>query len=136
MNKFIVAHEIITSHRTDGVLLWAPDEKHLFFKKKTHKSGLEDWICYQEMIQKKKSNSVGKAFDQTKCTSRLLRDPIAKTCTRKQIAHTDHEDHDLIYKDLMSMDEIKDTVDRIRDVTEGLSVNVPMSHVFTRTLAK
>lgn len=132
-----VAHQLIMGHRLDGTLLWAPDEKHLYFKKKSLKNGNEDWICYQEMLLKQKGKPQGEhTSDLTKCTSRILRNPAIQTCQRKKVAHTDHENHEKIYKDLVSRHNIyRDTV-RLRDATAGLSMNVPVNDIFTRELAK
>lgn len=136
MNKFNVAHELITSHRLDSELLWVPGEKHLYFMKDTLKSGKEDWICYQEMLCKKKCQpSEGEPFDLTH-VHRVFRDPTTQTCTRKRVEHTHHENHELIYDDLMSRHEIYSDALRFRDAAEGLSVKVPVTKIVTRTLAK
>lgn len=121
--------KIIPGHRAGGVLLWSPDEKLLYFKKKTAANGKEDWICYQEMIRKTDKTAV-------ECTCRLSVERATLKYFRKKVAHATHENHELIYDDLIACHKIvKDCAD-LKVMCEGLSIDVPASDIFTRELAK
>lgn len=123
-----VSVKIIPSSRSDGFLLWAPGEKHLYFKKCTHKNKTEDWICYQEMIAKSQK-------DVVPCTSRLLVDRSTLTATRKRIPHSEHENHEMVFKDLQSRTKINDECIQLKKLCEGLSMDVRAQDIFTRELA-
>lgn len=122
-------YEILLGHRSDGNLLWIQEEKNLYIKKKTHKSGLEDWICYEQILQRNKTETAS-------CTSRVLVDRQTKLCTRKKIEHIQHPNHDVIYKDLQTRNKIIDDSIAMRNLCEDLSVNVPAFDIFTREVAK
>lgn len=124
-----VSVEIIPSSRSDGCLMWAASEKHLYFKKSTQKNGKEDWICYQEMLSKTQKNAV-------RCTSRLSVDRSTLIATRKKIPHSHHENHELLYKDLLSRTNIVNDCVQLKKLCEGLSMNIRAHDVFTRELAK
>lgn len=124
-----ISYEIIQGHRSDSWLLWSPQEKLLYSKKRVGSNGMEDWICYQDMIRKKQP-------DATSCTCRLLVDRSKPTCSRKSIEHTSHMNHQLIYDDLMSRNKIIKDCSDFNALTKGLSLQVPAQDFFTRELAK
>lgn len=124
-----VSVEIISSSRSDGFLLWSAKEKHLYYKKQTHKNGKEDWICYQGMIIKTQKTAM-------QCTSRLLVDRSNLTAFRKRILHSDHENHLLIYKDLLTRTKIVTDCVQLKQLCEGLSMDIRANDIFTRELAK
>lgn len=124
-----IAVEKIQSSRSDGVLLWASEEKHVYVKKSTSPvTGLEDWICYQTIIRKTHP-------DAPECTSRVLVDPENMTAVRKRVNHTNHQNHELIFKDLASRNKIINDCVQLKEMCDGLSIDVRASDVFTREMA-
>lgn len=121
--------EIIPSSRSDGVLLWCPREKHLYIKKSNATNGREDWICYQQMLIKNNKSAVD-------CKSRLSVDRSAMTGTRKKILHEKHDNHERVYKDLVSRNKINSDLVQLKALSDGLSIDIRSHDVFTRELAK
>lgn len=122
-----IPYEIIPGHRRDAQLLWSPDEKYLYFRKKID-NGMEDWGCYQEMLRKKNPGA-------TSCSARLSVDRSRPTCSSKSMAHSAHNNHELIYMDLISRNKIVDDCINLKNAVEGLSIDVPVADIFTRELA-
>lgn len=120
-------YEIITGHRRDSRLLWSPSEKILYFRRKVA-NGKEDWGCYQEMLRKTDASVIP-------CSSRVLVDPAKSLCTPKQICHSYHQNHERLYKDLVSRNNIVDSCVNLRNDLAGLSAEVPVADIFTREMA-
>lgn len=119
---------IIEGHQKGSLLLWAPEEKHLFVRKGTPtKSGDIDWICYQTILRQQDPN-------ETECTSRLKRTTNG-ICFRNFLTHTAHKNHEIIYKDLMSKHKIVSDSVQFDKLCEGLAMKVPVNDFFTRELA-
>lgn len=123
--------EKLTGIRRDGELLYVPTEKHLYVKKAERNGGV-DYICYQTILLKNKENSKKKL---PTCTSRVKVTTDGK-CKGKLIPHTNHDNHEAIYKDLKTRNAFLDKVVTVNDVLEGLSVKVSNRDIFTLELAK
>lgn len=124
-----IPHTIVKGHQQNSLLLWAPEEKHLFVKKGTpNRKGDLDWICYQTILCEKDTN-------ETKCTSRIKRKTNGKSF-RKSLPHTQHKNHDLIYKDLQSRNGIIDDCIAFSELCDNLALKVPVNDFFTRALSK
>lgn len=122
--------ELVQSSRSDGILLWDKQSKHLYVKKSTSPvTGLQDWICYQTMLRKTHP-------ELKECTSRLLVDPKKMTATRKTKPHTSHENHEFIFKDLASRTKINHDCVQLKELCKGLSIDIRAGDIFTREMAK
>lgn len=122
----------VRGKRIDSWLLYVPQEKHLYVKHRVveGKEPGEDWICYQSILNKKDK-------DQVKCTStvHLGQNNI---CKQKNIRnpHTNHINHELIYKDIMSLNKIKTDCINAKVVSDGVAMKISASDIFTRELSK
>lgn len=123
-------YEIIIGHRRDAQLLWSPREKMLYYRKKVLKNKNEDWLCYQDILGRDKTKNV------IACSCRMSVDRSKSTCNHKTFGHTSHENHEAIYKDLISRNKIIDDCILLNNATEGLSMDVPIGDIFTREMAK
>lgn len=120
---------IVKGHQEGSFLLWAHEEKHLFVKKGTPtKNGDIDWICYQTILCQQNPNEIP-------CTSRLKRSTNG-VCIRKSIPHTAHNNHALIYNDLISRQQIVGDCLEFNKLCKGLAMKIPVNDFFTRELAK
>lgn len=122
---------LIKGNRRDSNLLWIKDEKFLYVKKDTKTRGI-DYICYQTIRSnpKKKRNE-----NVIQCTSRRIVDAEGKV-TKNSIPHSNHENHESYYKDMMSKNAIIDTVILLRALDEDIGIRYSTHDVFTKELSK
>lgn len=69
------------------------------------------------------------------CTARVIIDENGK-CIRNKVPHTHHDSHEMIYKDMVTKNNIIDRSIAIKTVLDGIPVEVPIHDVFTHELAK
>lgn len=55
--------------------------------------------------------------------------------TRKRIPHSEHENHEMVFKDLHSRTKINDDCIQLKKLCEDLSMDVRAQDIFTRELA-
>lgn len=123
-----VKGHIIKGHKQNSLLLWTPEEKHLFVKKGSpNKKGEVDYICYQTVL-------IESDESQMKCTARVKKK--GNKYFKKSLPHTKHANHEDIYRDLLSRNEIIDDSIAFSNLCNGLSMKVPVSDFFTRALSK
>lgn len=122
----------IRGKRYNSRLLWVPEEKHLFVRHRVNENRNkgEDWICYQTILRKKNKNDVN-------CSSALHIDSKG-ICRRKNVrnSHTNHNNHQSIFDDLISLNNIKDDCITAKKVYEGISTSFSALDIFTRELSK
>lgn len=122
-----VAFQKIRGHREDSILLWVPDEGHLYVRK-YNRRGKEVFACYQSILKK---NSKNKAAE---CTATVdIKDGV---CTRMYKRHACHPDHKQIFDDLQARNSIIDTCVAMKKTIEGLPFNVPAQGIFTLEMSK
>lgn len=121
----------IRGKRRNASLLWIPQDKYLYVRHREHtdKSKGEDWICYQTILHKKDKSVVN-------CSSAV--NIKNEMCTRKNVQnpHTNHNNHQIIYNDLITLNNIKDNCIAAKQLGEGLSMNISTCDIFTREIAK
>lgn len=95
------------------------------------KSGT-DYVCYQTILRKNTKNNAKEEIRA--CTSRVK---IGKhgECKSKTIPHSIHANHELIFKDFKSKNNIIDDVVTLSKQLKNLSTQVSTLDVFTRELA-
>lgn len=131
-NKKFLDHVFLAGQRRNGKLLYVRKLKCLYVKKQKSKKAT-DYICYQTILRKNmKKNSKNKV---PACTSRVKVDNHGR-CTRKRISHTMHENHEKLYKDMISKNNFLDDVVTLSNQLAGLSTEVSSQDIFTRELAK
>lgn len=117
-------YKTVMGHRRNAQLLWVPTKKHIYVKKEG------EWICYQTILLKSDSNAI-------KCTSRVqtISDSL---CIQKNVfvPHTNHEDHEKIYNDLISRNKIIDQCVEMKNLSDGLTISIPSKDIFTRKMAR
>lgn len=122
-----VAFQKIKGHREDSVLLWVPDECHLYVRKYNRREK-EVFECYQRILKK---NSKNQAIE---CAAMVeIKDGI---CTRVYKQHACHPNHKQIFDDLQARNSIIDTCVAMKKTVEGLPVNVPAQAIFTLEMSK
>lgn len=132
MKKKALGYEFLTGERRDGQLLYVPLQKCLFVKKSTTKNWT-DYICYQTILVKNKKTNANKTIPC--CTSRVQINSSG-ICTAKTKAHEQHENHELIYRDMKSKNAYIDQVIHIGEHLDDLPIEVSNRDLFTRELSK
>lgn len=121
-----LTYVMVKGHRSDSALLFVPQEQHLYVKK-CERFNKTEYICYQTILCK--SSSIPE-----KCTSRVqIKNGI---CTRKRNGHTTHDNHKIIYNDLITRHKINDACIALKDMSKDLCISVPDRKIFTRELAR
>lgn len=114
-----------------GKLLYLKDEKHLFVRK-SGKNGEDVFICYQTILAKGNEN---KQSTETTCTARVKLD-VNKVCTRNKIAHTEHECHEIHFRDLETLKAVKDKCRLLQSIIPITAHKVSMKEIFLQEMAK
>lgn len=115
-------------------------EKNLYVTQ-ARRNGKEEYICYQKILcktqnkKKSKKNKKRRYSSSIPCTARIIIDGNGK-CKRNKVIHSNHDNHELIYKDFVTKNNIIDRSIAIKNVLEGLPADVPIHDVFTHELAK
>lgn len=90
-------------HDSAHQLLYAPGEKHLYVQK-YNRSGQLEFICYESILPQEYRNK--NEPNHSNCTARaILRENI---CYRNQISHQGHQNHELVYRDLKTLNAVKE----------------------------
>lgn len=107
-------YEYVQGFRRTSNLVWLPIEK-LLYAKHDNRNGKAEFVCYQKVLQnnknqnnkkKRKNNTENKENEEIlKCTAKVLIDSDGR-CVRNKIAHTCHDNHELIYKDMISKNKV------------------------------
>lgn len=111
-------------------LLYLKDEKHLFVRK-CGQGGEDVFICYQTILAKnKKKNPM-----ELNCTARVKL-TANKICTRNKIAHSNHDNHEIHFRDLESLNAIKKNCRLLQKMIPITAHKVPAKELFLQEMAK
>lgn len=111
-----------------GKLLYLKDEKNLYVRK-NFENGVETFICYQTIMHK------GNKIDHLNCTARVKLDEN-KICTRNKIVHTKHESHEIHYRDLETLNAIKENCRMLQKIIPITAHKVSAKEIFLQEMAK
>lgn len=110
-----------------GSLLYLKTEKHLYTRKnKNPKNGKIYWACYDPI-----ANNDGKT-----CGARCTVDERTGECWRNQAEHNGHGNHELIYRDLISLNSMKD---HCRYLAKNFPISghkIPIKEIYLAEMAK
>lgn len=109
---------------SSGYLLYLKREKHLFVRKET-KNGKTYWVCYDTI--KLASGS---------CKSRCIVDEATQKCKRNDAPHTAHDNHELDYKDLVSLNAMKDHCRYLAQNFPYSAHKIPIKEIFMAEMIK
>lgn len=96
-------YQMMKGKRGDSELLYVPSEKILYVKK-VERNDCQVYICYQTILSAPKKKTADNFHP--KCTARVTLDRSG-TLTKNSIEHTLHDNHDHIYADMKSVNNIK-----------------------------
>lgn len=119
-------HKFIAGFRQNSRLLYLPSENMLYVQTKL-RDGKKEFVCYQAVLSQNKTDS------QPKCWARAIVDST-NVCIRNATQHTDHDNHNIIYKELKLLKRIKKTCHKSG---ENLAPHkVSTKEIFYRELAR
>lgn len=101
---------------------------------KMERNGMREYVCYQTILcmpKKKETPNV----DHAKCSARvrIRRDG---TLERMNVQHTQHQDHDMLVRDMNKRETMKNQARRLREDHPEDAHKIPLRHIFQRQIAK
>lgn len=125
-------YQIVKGKREDSELLYVPSEKILYVKK-VERNDCQVYICYQTILSSPKKKTPGNFHP--KCTARVTLDHSG-TLTKNSIEHTLHENHDHIYADMKSVNNIKTAIRSLRNEYPEIVHNISVENIFYKEFAR
>lgn len=117
----------------DGcVLLYSPTEKDLYVQN-NERNGKKVYVCYQSILSKQKQ----KENDQNhiNCKARVTINE-GGVCERNKIPHSDHENHEIEYLDLVTRNAITDKCRFLKEHFPESAHKIPEHEIFMKELSK
>lgn len=112
-----------------GNLLYLREEKHLFVRK-SGENGEETFICYQSVLSKSSKN-----LSQPNCTARVKLNG-EKICSRNKIAHTNHENHEILFRDFQTLNTVRKNCKTLQKIIPITAHKISVKEVFLQEMAK
>lgn len=113
--------------RDDYNLLYVFSDKCLYIKKVVRENQNVEWICYQSVLVKKDKNN------QLKCTARAIIKPDG-TLTRNKVSHSKHSDHSCIYEDMISLNNMREKCDYVKQNFDSVAHKVSALDIFLQEM--
>lgn len=114
-----------------GTLLYLHKEKRLF-RKVNDRKGQEEWMCYHSILPKR--YQLNEPTDYTKCKAKTF--VTADLLRRNNIVHNHRCDHELVYRDLKSLEAMKEKCRQLAEWCPLSSFRIPAKEIFMTELAK
>lgn len=120
-----------------STLVYLHDEKHLFFHTK-NRNGQDEYNCYENILpaeysQSNQMNDTGK--EKLRCSAKIFING-EKVCRRNKIQHKDHGNHDLTFRDLKTLHEIKEKCRFLSEWCPLSAHKISVKEIFMVELAK
>lgn len=141
-------HRILEGFRKGSKLVYI--DENLYFRKVKRPNGNEEFICYQQILDKQlkkdfiQSNQPGdetvamicdESRNKTYCTARVVL-KLDGTFSRNSIAHTKHGNHKNIVADLNSLREMESLCNNMREKLPLSAHKLSPKEVFLQVMAK
>lgn len=125
--------EFIKGFREGSNLLYVPSEKYLY-RFKSKRNGIQEFICYQTIIDRTKKINPASNEDQLDCTARVRL--LSNVLCERRFEHVCHQNHEQIVREMNKTNNMKDVCQFIKqNLTEDAHRN-PTKHIFQREIAK
>lgn len=112
-----------------GNLYYVTEDKHIYVRKTLKESGRSYLVCYDSVLKKKVANI-------EKCTARCTLDEVNGLCFRNSTPHSDHENHEVAFRDLQSLNAMKDHCRYLASNFPLSARKVPIKEIFLAEMAK
>lgn len=111
-------------------LLYLTSEKHLFVRKnKEPKNGKVYWVCYDSIL-------LGADAKPGSCAARCTVDVNSGQCWRNETKHCQHESHEITFKDLESLNAMKNHCRYLATNFPFSAHKIPISEIFLTEMGK
>lgn len=108
-----------------GDILYLKHEKHLFYRKNS-RNGNEEYACYHNILLKNK---------KIKSDKKVIIDGN-KICVRNKIQHSKHDDHEINFRDLITLNAIKDKCRKLQEILPIVSHKASAKIFYLQEMAK
>lgn len=109
-----------------STLLYVPSEKHLYVRKSSGKGSVY-LVCYDTIVSK---NEIHKTTCSARCQLKQ------KTCVRTAAPHTHHDNDEIIYNDLVSLNAMKSSYRLLAKNFPLSAKKIPIKEIFLMEMAK
>lgn len=123
---------VIVRGLNNGLLYYISEDGHLYVRKNS-KNGKIYLTCYEETLTKKTAKA-NPTFKQ--CTSRTHIDLNTNMCYRNDTCHTNHSHHEITYRDLLSLNAMKNHCRFLATNFPFSSHKIPIKEFFLLEIAK
>lgn len=131
-NSIMEGHEFIQGFHDGHDLLYFPSEDHLFYQSHV-RAGQVEYTCYEKCRPGQYASPEGQSPD-SKCTAKVIvKDGKSR---RNQTRHTKHENHGLIFRDLQTLNTVKDKCRKLSEWCPLSSSKVSAKELLSIELAK
>lgn len=117
-----------------GQLLHVLSENMLYVFK-IERNGMKEYVCYQTILRTPKKKKKAHNVDHSSCSARvrIRRDG---TLERMNVQHTQHQDHDIIARDMNKRENMKKQARRLLEDHPEDAHKIPLRHIFQHQIAK
>lgn len=116
----------------DGMLYYIPADGHLYVRKYSKNSKIY-LSCYERCLTKKFAKN-NPSFQL--CPAKVHLDTKTNLCYRTNAPHTSHDDHELKYRDLQSLNGMKDHCRFLAKHFPFSCHKIPIKEIFLLEIAK
>lgn len=121
MNR--LAYSFTKGFHDGNLLVYLPEEKHLYYKTNDRPSGQQDYACYEKILNKGHN-----------CKSRFHLS-ADMSCWKNNVPHSDHENHELTFKDMQTLDDMRKKCRYIVDNFPSAH-KIPLKEIFMSEMVK
>lgn len=115
-----------------GNLIYIPEDRHLYVRRTT-KAGRVYFVCYDTVLTKRLKKQEPN-FQE--CGARCTLNESTGLCSKKASCHRDHENHDVIFRDLQSLNTMKDKCRYLAENFPFSARRIPIKEIFLAEMAK
>lgn len=129
-----------------GNLFYVPDEKHLFMQKSRSSKKLKKYlVCYDTVLSKNKvGGGADSEFDDENfkevicngCPARCTFDEKTGLVIRNFSPHTNHVDHEIKFRDLQTLNAMKDHCRYLATNFPFSARRIPIRDIYMTEMAK
>lgn len=118
-----------------GDLIYIPKEKHLYVRK-SNISGKSFLVCYDTVAYKDTDIDKDDDYEFVKCSARCMLDVRTGKCHRNSTPHTDHDDHEIKFHDLQSLNAMKEHCRYLAKNFPFSARKIPIKEIFLSEMSK
>lgn len=117
-----------------GTLVYLHEENHLFYHT-NDRNGQNEYTCYETILPEEYCSTKGEKEKKLRCSAKIFINK-ENICRRNKMQHYNHPNHDLAFRDLKTLHEIKE---KCRFLSEWCPISahkISAKEIFMVELAK